>query len=728
MASLTEIFTAIADAIRSKNKKTTKYKPEDMSEAILNLSTTDIGAIGEGLVARNLSELDLGNATIISSYSLQNVGALKVKGDAVVTVQDYGLVGSGNIDPVLQEANLPLARTLGNYAFANNNKLTKVTVSDSVISLPSYLFQNDSSLTDFTLPSGLKSIYEGVFYGCSKYHPESLPSSVTMIGDSAFYQCSVLSLTSLPSGVVTIGISAFYQCTALALTSLPDGLVSIGSSAFYGCTRLAVSSLPSSITSIGAAAFRDCTNLTATALPENLTTLNENVFNDCSNLAISAIPDHVTSIGAYAMYNTGSVNLTIPDSVKTIGNYAFSNCTKLESVRIPAMETNAMGNHAFSDCTSLKRVEFASGSVCTTNYAFYNCTALEEVVFPPTFENIYIYSFYNCKNLRLTELPRQLQTLAGYAYYNCVLASFSYLPDTITGVYDHALQNCTGLTELRFHSTPENGIDSTAFQDCSNLSDIYVPWAQGAISNAPWGATNATIHYSTVYAATGITFQDSVLINITATTFDCKTILKVIDQDSYQTTGEATGLTWSAGTLTGATMDASTGVLTLSSPAANSTLQITATSENLGSAMTTLTFVARSYSVDLGNGQWVDTGTKINNNTVYKSDAGSYHINNGASTATITLLGYSKFVVYIRSNAESTYDYTIAGPLDATVSRGGSSVLTTSGKQSSSTYYKAEYTIPDNGTHTIQILYTKDNSQNNGDDRGYFYVAESECE
>ena len=33
--------------------------------------------------------------------------------------------------------------------------------------------------------------------------------------------------------------------------------------------------------------------------------------------------------------------------------------------------------------------------------------------------------------------------------------------------------------------------------------DIYVPWAEGAIANAPWGATKATIHYNTVYDANG---------------------------------------------------------------------------------------------------------------------------------------------------------------------------------------------------------------------------------
>ena len=39
-------------------------------------------------------------------------------------------------------------------------------------------------------------------------------------------------------------------------------------------------------------------------------------------------------------------------------------------------------------------------------------------------------------------------------------------------------------------------MDANAFQsNRGTLTDIYVPWAEGAVANAPWGATGATIHY-----------------------------------------------------------------------------------------------------------------------------------------------------------------------------------------------------------------------------------------
>ena len=134
--------------------------------------------------------------------------------------------------------------------------------------------------------------------------------------------------------------------------------------------------------------------------------------------------------------------------------------------------------------------------------------------------------------------------------------------------------------------------------------------------------------------------------------------------------------------------------------------------------------LAQYTEVDLNGGQWVDSGTQVDGHTVYKSDAGSYNINNGTSTCTVKVSGYSKVTVYARSYAESNYDYLEVGPLDGTVTRASSSnVLTTQGKQSSTTYLSHTFTIEDKAQHTFQILYSKDSSSNTHDDRGYFYIV-----
>ena len=65
----------------------------------------------------------------------------------------------------------------------------------------------------------------------------------------------------------------------------------------------------------------------------------------------------------------------------------------------------------------------------------------------------------------------------------------------ITEINTGAFKSCDSLSTVTFLGTPTL-IADTAFSRCSALTDIYVPWSEGAVANAPWGATNATIHYN----------------------------------------------------------------------------------------------------------------------------------------------------------------------------------------------------------------------------------------
>ena len=130
-----------------------------------------------------------------------------------------------------------------------------------------------------------------------------------------------------------------------------------------------------------------------------------------------------------------------------------------------------------------------------------------------------------------------------------------------------------------------------------------------------------------------------------------------------------------------------------------------------------------SISVNLNDGQWIDSGTTADNgNIIYKSDAGSYHTNNGKSIAVLTVNGYTNIKLYIRSYAESSFDFTEAFAIDTAAIR-GKGLFTTKDKQYETNYVECIYEL-DGGTHTIEIMYSKDSSSNENDDRGYFYIGE----
>ena len=94
----------------------------------------------------------------------------------------------------------------------------------------------------------------------------------------------------------------------------------------------------------------------------------------------------------------------------------------------------------------------------------------------------------------------------------------------------------------------------------------------------------------------------------------------------------------------------------------------------------------------------------------------------------IDFVGYSEFVVYIRSYAQSNNDYTIAGKLDQTVT---TSVYQdrTYGSQTSGTsisnYKNVIYSDLDGKQHFIEILFRKDRRGNSNQDRGYVLIPKN---
>ena len=103
-------------------------------------------------------------------------------------------------------------------------------------------------------------------------------------------------------------------------------------------------------------------------------------------------------------------------------------------------------------------------------------------------------TFNGSTDLKLTKLPKNTTTIGKYCFWGCTGITISEIPAGVTTIEESAFTGCTGITSLTFKGTPTS-IPAWTFGNCTNLKDIYVPWSEGAVANAPWSATNATIHY-----------------------------------------------------------------------------------------------------------------------------------------------------------------------------------------------------------------------------------------
>ena len=103
-------------------------------------------------------------------------------------------------------------------------------------------------------------------------------------------------------------------------------------------------------------------------------------------------------------------------------------------------------------------------------------------------------AFYGCSSLALTELPAGLTSIEQSAFNDCSSLALTELPAGLTSIGESAFASCSGLTAITFKGKPTIG--KTTFRYCGKITTINVPWAEGEVANAPWGATNATINYN----------------------------------------------------------------------------------------------------------------------------------------------------------------------------------------------------------------------------------------
>ena len=188
------------------------------------------------------------------------------------------------------------------------------------------------------------------------------------------------------------------------------------------------------------------------------------------------IPNGVTIIskGAFEEFEM-LINVNIPNTVTTISHRGFSGCSNLALTSLPNSITT-LGNGAFEYCSNLALTSLPSGITSIEANTFQYCTKLAITSLPSGLTSIGKNAFYLANNygagLPITSIPASVTTIGQNAFHGC------YMRGTLT-----------------FLGTPTT-IHAQAFTDNSNLTTIRVPWAQGAVSGAPWGSTNATIVYN----------------------------------------------------------------------------------------------------------------------------------------------------------------------------------------------------------------------------------------
>ncbi len=416
------------------------------------------------------------------------------------------------------------------------------------------LFRDNDKLTEITIPDSVTDIGYEAFAGCTGLKEITIPDSVTDTGDGIFAGCTGLESVKIGSGIETLN-GTFSGCTGLKEITIPDSVTDIGGCAFLGCSSLEKVTIGRGVKTIGYRAFGECTALTGIVIPDGVTDIKSDAFKDCTTLTDIFLPDSVTSIDISAFTQTAFI---YDDSNRTNGILYINNCL-IEAKGRGSYEishnTSCIADGAFIDnnyesitvATGNQRyyssgncvVERKSGTVvagCKNSvipndgtikkigiYAFCGCK-LEEATVPGSVTDIEEEAFSDCHSLRIITLPDSVRNIGRYAfsdtaYYNNesnwengVLYIGNHLievrstvencvikPGTLT-IAENALQQFSQLKTLVIPGSVSK-IGRSAFFSCYELTDVYYAGSEAdrqkiEIGDGNGYLENATWHYN----------------------------------------------------------------------------------------------------------------------------------------------------------------------------------------------------------------------------------------
>lgn len=320
------------------------------------------------------------NESEIKSYMIGD-GSLNSKNALKSTI---------NYDFVLyvpEEYNGKVVNKIGNYAFSRASNLTKLQISNNIITIGAW-----------------------TFLGCNKFKLLEIPDNVQIITGDAFHDCSGIETVQIGKGVKSIGGNAFVNCDSLKKVIYNNESTAIASNGF------------------------NCKNWTEIEINDDSKTFKviDNVLYSYDLSKIIKVPTGYKG------------NFEMIDSVENIGNWSFFGCTKLRKVKFGSNIKNINAG-AFWSCTSLEEVENLDKAKTIEANAFHNCPKLNNVVINEDVNSIGGNAFVECLALKTVTIdsPKIVKNITSANSCGCLVRYVNtiYIKESITEIGSYITQN-----------------------------------------------------------------------------------------------------------------------------------------------------------------------------------------------------------------------------------------------------------------------------------------------
>ena len=343
MSELTDVFTGIASAIRSKTGSSSAFTPAQMITEIENIPTGDnVKYIAPAQYVYSTISNYEGDESLILDSAFRGCYDL-----STISLPNVTFIGGSAFERTsLSQISFPLCSHIGQNGFSNCSSITTVDLP-MCQRIEATAFYSCRNLTTVSLPF-IQHIESSVFASCSKLTTLYM---FTPFGVPELYSPNAFSSTSLKNIYVKYNIynsifkstywSKFSSC--IKLYSQPGGLIS--DNTYSGST---ITTYTGSQAYVGEKAFYNCRQLSFVSMSQ-CDQICSSAFAGCANLTSVSFPN-CTFIGNSGFARTGLINVTFPNC-SYIGGGAFMDCTDLICISLPKVK--CIAGTAFGFCSNL---------------------------------------------------------------------------------------------------------------------------------------------------------------------------------------------------------------------------------------------------------------------------------------------------------------------------------------------------------------------------------------
>lgn len=427
---------------------------------------------------------------------------------------------------------LPLKEISPNYIFINEDKLAilntwddKYNINDiaNIDSITPFAFAS-SNITSIKIPEKIKYIPNYCFLNCNKLEKVILNKSIISIGENAFYKCAIKDI-EIPQSVKELYFSAFESCPIeriVFLSSNPpyindtrsldnlgwnstykmivpkDAFTAYHSQNLWNEMNIVqkdaqssfnitvetpgsiLSSLPlknlSSVESLTITGFLyetdldiikkckalkylDLSHTYITYSPEFIKKqqadtealnflfglLGKGLDNEYRDQKISTNEYQANKALTYILQS--ATEFKEPEKNCCIPYNAFEGMLLLETVKLP-LRAACIYREAFKNCINLKTVEFPPYLKTIVFSAFEGCVSLKKVILPQSIETIGEMAFGQCISLEQIELPKNLKKLGDKTFINCIRLQNIIFPEGLVEIPHGCISGCFRMNKI----------------------------------------------------------------------------------------------------------------------------------------------------------------------------------------------------------------------------------------------------------------------------------------